>query len=114
MGGVGSGPQKSPSALLKEAKEMNPRLLTKSGIMVGMRETKEEIADTMKDLREAGCDIFTIGQYLQPSLNHLPISKYYTPEEFKESKEIGEEMGFLHVESGPLVRSSYRAAEAVF
>ncbi len=99
--------------LLKEAKEMGSRLLTKSGIMVGMGETKEEIIETMKDLREVECDIFTIGQYLQPSLNHLPISKYYTPEEFKEFKKIGEELGFLHVESGPLVRSSYHAGEYV-
>jgi len=82
---------------------------TKSGIMVGMGETKEEIAEAMKDLRKVGCDIFTIGQYLQPSLNHLPISKYYTPEEFRKFKEIGKELGFLHVESGPLVRSSYHA-----
>ena len=109
--------------LLKEAKEINPapvrrsgvnpNILTKSGIMVGMGETKEEITDAMKDLKEVGCDIFTIGQYLQPSLNHLPISRYYSPEEFKEFKEIGEELGFLHVESGPLIRSSYRAAPAV-
>jgi len=84
---------------------------TKSGIMIGMGERKEEILKVMKDLREVGCDIFTIGQYLQPSLNHLPISKYYTPEEFKEFQKIGEELGFLHVESGPLVRSSYHAAD---
>ena len=82
---------------------------TKSGIMVGMGETKEEIIEVMKDLREVECDIFTIGQYLQPSLNHLSISKYYSPEEFKEFKEIGKELGFLHIESGPLVRSSYHA-----
>lgn len=109
--------------LLKEAKEMSPapacrsgvnqNIFTKSGIMVGMGETKEEIIEVMKDLRGVGCDIFTIGQYLQSSLNHLPISKYYTPEEFKEFQKIGEELGFVHVESGPLVRSSYRAAEAI-
>ncbi len=99
--------------LLKKAKEINPDIFIKSGIMVGMGERKEEITEVMKDLREVGCDIFTIGQYLQPSLNHLPISKYYSPEEFKEFKEIGKELGFLHVESGPLVRSSYHAAEAI-
>ncbi len=95
--------------LLKKAKEMSSRLLTKSGIMVGMGERKEEIVEAMEDLREAGCDIFTIGQYLQPSLKHLPISRYYSPEEFKEFKKIGEGLGFLHIESGPLVRSSYHA-----
>lgn len=109
--------------LLKEAKEINPaptrrsgvnpNIFTKSGIMVGMEETREEVIEAMEDLRKAGCDIFTIGQYLQPSLNHLPISRYYSPEEFRKFKEIGEEMGFLHVESGPLVRSSYHAAEAI-
>jgi len=100
--------------LLKEAKEINPNIFTKSGIMVGMGEVKEEIIEVMKDLREVGCDIFTIGQYLQPSLNHLPIHKYYTPEEFKEFQRAGEELDFLHIESGPLVRSSYHAAEAIF
>jgi len=95
--------------LLEDAKEMNPHLLIKSGIMVGMGEMREEIVEAMKDLREVGCGIFTIGQYLQPSLNHLSISKYYSPEEFKEFKEIGKELGFLHIESGPLVRSSYHA-----
>lgn len=107
------GDYKRSLSLSKEAKEMNPRLLTKSGIMVGMGERKEEITGTMKDLREVGCDIFTIGQYLQPSLNHLPISKYYTPEEFKEFQRIGEGLGFLHIESGPLVRSSYHTAEVI-
>ena len=101
-------------SLLKEAKEIDPDIFTKSGIMIGMGERKEEITEVMKDLRGVGCDIFTIGQYLQPSLNHLPISKYYTPEEFKEFQKIGDELGFLHVESGPLVRSSYHAAEAIF
>ena len=110
--------------LLKAAKEINPaptrrsgvnpNIFTKSGIMVGMGERKEEITSAMEDLREVDCNIFTIGQYLQPSLNHFPVSKYYTPEEFKEFQKIGEKMGFLHVESGPLVRSSYRAAETVF
>lgn len=97
--------------LLKEAKEINPNIFTKSGIMVGMGETKEEIIEIMKDLRKVECNIFTIGQYLQPSLNHLPTSRYYSPEEFKEFKEIGEELGFLHIESSPLVRSSYHAAD---
>ena len=93
-------------------RDKSPTGFTKSGIMVGMGEAKEEIIEAMEDLRKASCDIFTIGQYLQPSLNHLPSSKYYTPEEFRKFKEIGEEMGFLHIESGPLVRSSYHAAEA--
>jgi len=83
---------------------------TKSGLMVGLGETKEEIIQTMGDLCSV-TDIFTLGQYLQPTKNHLPVIKYYTPEEFKEFKEIGERMGFKHVESGPLVRSSYHAGE---
>ncbi len=99
--------------LLRKAKEISPDIFTKSGIMVGMGERKEEIVEAMKDLREVGCDIFTIGQYLQPSLRHLHISKYYSPEEFTEFKEIGEELSFVHIESGPLVRSSYHTAEAI-
>lgn len=107
------GDYKRSLNLLKEAKKTSPDIFSKSVVMVGMGEKKEEITEAMKDLREIECDIFTIGQYLQPSLNHLPISRYYSPEEFRKFKEIGEEMGFLHVESGPLVRSSYHAAEAI-
>lgn len=99
--------------LLKNAKEMDNSVRTKSGIMVGAGETWEEILQTMQDLRSAGCDILTIGQYLSPSKSHIPISKYYTLEEFSTLKKIGLEMGFGYVESGPLVRSSYHAAEQV-
>lgn len=88
-----------------------PTMLTKSGIMVGLGETTEEIIETMRDLRAVNCDILTIGQYLQPTERRLPVEKYYTPAEFAEFKRIGLEMGFKYVESGPLVRSSYHAHE---
>lgn len=92
-------------------------LKTKSGIMVGIGETKEEVLDLMKDLVSHGCDILTIGQYLQPTKNHLPVDRFVTPEEFNFYKEEGLKMGFKIVESSPLVRSSYRAdqhARAIF
>jgi lipoic acid synthetase len=99
---------------LRNAKRMQPLVLTKSGIMVGLGETFDEVVETMADLAEQQVDILTIGQYLQPSRDHLPIDRYYTMEEFIEFKRIGEEeMGFKWVESGPLVRSSYKAAEQV-
>lgn len=82
---------------------------TKSGIMLGLGETEEEVLQTMKDLRNVGLDIITIGQYLQPSKKHLSVKEYITPEQFKKYETIGLEMGFRHVESGPLVRSSYKA-----
>ena len=82
---------------------------TKSGIMLGLGETKEEVIDAMKDLREADVDILTLGQYLQPTPKHLPVVEFITPEVFDELKEIGLEIGFRYVESGPLVRSSYHA-----
>lgn len=82
---------------------------TKSGFMVGLGETEPEIIQTMKDLRTVGCDFLTIGQYLQPTRSHHPVVKYYRPDEFERFKKIGEELGFLNVESGPLVRSSYGA-----
>ena len=82
---------------------------TKSGIMLGLGETKEEVIDAMKDLREADVDILTLGQYLQPTPKHLPVVEFIAPEVFEELKEIGLEMGFRYVESGPLVRSSYHA-----
>lgn len=88
-----------------------PTMLTKSGIMVGLGETTEEIIETMRDLRAADCDILTIGQYLQPSERRLPVERFYPPAEFAEFKRIGLEMGFRYVESGPLVRSSYHAHE---
>ena len=97
--------------LLRTSKQLDPQMLTKSGLMVGLGETVTELLETMKDLRNTQCDILTVGQYLSPSSRHLPIQRYYTPEEFEEIKEAGIEMGFQHVESGPLVRSSYHAGE---
>ncbi len=97
--------------LLEIVKMLDTEMLTKSGLMVGLGETVTEILETMQDIRNTGCDILTIGQYLAPSTRHLPIQRYYTPEEFDELNETGIEMGFRHVESGPLVRSSYRAGE---
>ena len=97
--------------LLRTSKKLDPHLLTKSGLMVGLGETVTELLETMADIRRTQCDILTIGQYLSPSSRHLPIQRYYTPEEFEELKEAGLEMGFRHVESGPLVRSSYHAGE---
>lgn len=99
--------------ILGNAKKMDPEVLTKSGIMVGLGETMDEVKDVMRDLAELQVDILTIGQYLQPSRKHLPIERYYTPEEFLELKEFGLEIGFQWVESGPLVRSSYHAEEQV-
>ena len=98
---------------LDNAKKMNPNGLTKSGIMVGLGENDDEIVRTMGDLAELKVDILTIGQYLQPTRRHLPIIKYYKPEEFEKFREIGLEMGFRWVESGPLVRSSYRAEDQI-
>lgn len=97
--------------LLERAKQMDETMLTKSGVMVGVGEAVSEIAQVMTDLRLVGCDILTIGQYLRPSQDHAPIDRYYTPEEFAELKEAGLAMGFKHVESAPLVRSSYHAAK---
>jgi len=95
--------------LFRVAKNYDQNLITKSGIMVGLGETWEEIVKLMEDLRNVNCDLLTIGQYLSPSKEHLPVLKYYHPDEFAELKSIGERMGFSHVESGPLVRSSYQA-----
>ncbi len=94
---------------LGNAKRLNPKQITKSGIMVGLGETFDEVVETMRDLRGVGVDILTVGQYLQPSKEHAPIARYYTPEEFVEFKRIGLEMGFRWIESAPLVRSSYNA-----
>jgi lipoic acid synthetase len=99
--------------LLSNAKKIDRSIITKSGMMVGLGESQEEIVELMKDLRRAGCELLTIGQYLSPSENHLPVSKFYHPDEFSELKIIGERMGFKHVESGPVVRSSYHAKEQV-
>lgn len=100
-------------ATLSNAKKLDPDVLTKSGIMVGLGETLPEVKDVMRDLRAWGVDILTIGQYLQPSKKHYPISRYYTLEEFTELREFGYEIGFKWVESNPLVRSSYHAHEQV-
>jgi lipoic acid synthetase len=98
--------------LLKRAKGYGTSL-TKSGMMLGVGETIEEVEQSMADLREVGCDILTIGQYLRPSHDHLPVVTYYPPEEFLRLKRVGLSMGFTHVESGPLVRSSYHAEDQV-
>lgn len=98
-------------ALLAKTKEFDPNRVTKSGIIVGMGETTEEVVETMRDLRAVDCDLLTIGQYLRPSSKHHPIDRFYTPTEFAELGAIGKELGFKHVASGPLVRSSYHADE---
>lgn len=95
--------------LLKKFKAQNPDVRTKSGLMVGIGETNEEIIQVMKDLREHDVDMLTIGQYLQPSRNHLKVERYVTPEEFDEFSRIAKELGFTHAACGPLVRSSYHA-----
>jgi lipoic acid synthetase len=94
---------------LSSAKRMDPLVLTKSGIMLGLGETIDEVLAVMRDLVNCGVDILTIGQYLQPSRKHLPVERFYLPQEFDYLKQAGLEMGFKWVESGPLVRSSYRA-----
>ncbi len=98
---------------LSRSKEMEPDIPTKSSLMVGLGETKEDILETMDDLRAHDVDIMTIGQYLQPSKKHLKVEKYYHPDEFAELKKIALKKGFRYVESGPLVRSSYHADEQV-
>jgi len=98
---------------LRRAKELKPEIPTKSSIMIGLGETKAEIIAAMDDLRENQVDILTIGQYLQPSKNHLAVEKYWHPDEFAELKEVALSKGFTHCESGPLVRSSYHADEQV-
>jgi len=99
--------------LLRRAKELDPGLLTKSGIICGLGEDWDELLVAMRDLRAQRVDILTLGQYLRPSAAHLPITRYYTPDEFAELKRLGIAMGFRHVEAGPLVRSSYHAWEQV-
>lgn len=98
--------------VLRKIKEIDEKMITKSSIMVGLGEEKEEIIKTMEDIKNAGCEIITIGQYLQPTRKNLPVVKYYKPEEFKEFEKIGYDMGFNFVASGIFVRSSYRAKEA--
>jgi len=100
-------------ATLEHAKDLDPEVLTKSGLMVGLGETMQEIEQVMRDLRAWGVELLTVGQYLQPSKAHLPIERYYTPDEFDHIRNFGSEIGFRWVESGPLVRSSYHAGQQV-
>ncbi|MFC1915847.1 lipoyl synthase [Chloroflexota bacterium] len=97
--------------LLAMVKNLDPEIVTKSGLMLGLGETKAEVIEVMSDLREAGCDLLTIGQYLQPSSRHHPIIRFVSPEEFNEYEGIGKDIGFAEVASAPLVRSSFQAAE---
>jgi lipoyl synthase len=98
--------------VLRFVKEFDAQIPTKSGLMLGHGETEAEVIEALQDLRSAGCDRLTLGQYMRPSLEHLPVQKYWTPEEFEVLGAIAREMGFAHVRSGPLVRSSYHAGEA--
>jgi len=97
--------------LLGRSRTMAPDIPTKTGLMVGLGEEREELLTVFKDLRDVGCQILTVGQYLRPTQDHAPMTRYYTPDEFRELKQIALDMGFVHVESGPLVRSSYHAHE---
>jgi lipoyl synthase len=97
--------------VLAMVKEIEPTIPTKSGLMLGHGETLDEVIETMADLRSVGCDRLTMGQYMRPSLEHLPVQKYWTPEEFEQLGSLAWKMGFNHVRSGPLVRSSYHAGE---
>ncbi|NES71107.1 MAG: lipoyl synthase, partial [Okeania sp. SIO2D1] len=99
--------------VLRIVKELNSNIPTKSGLMLGHGETKTEIVEAMADLRRVGCDRITLGQYMRPSLAHLPVQKYWTPEEFEDLGAIAQQMSFSHVRSGPLVRSSYHAGENI-
>ena len=102
---------KTSLKVLETVKKLNPKIFTKSGIMVGLGEKEEEIIQVMKDLRSVDCDIFTIGQYLRPSKKHLEVKEYVKPEKFEEYKRKAYELGFLYVASGPFVRSSFMASE---
>src|ERR1043166_4609918 len=99
--------------IFRTAKRIAPHIPTKSGIILGMGETNEEVEAVMHDLRNVDVDILTLGQYLRPSNDHIPLDRYVTPDEFRQLREVGMAMGFRHVESGPLVRSSYHAWEQV-
>ncbi len=99
--------------VLQRVKQLDATIPTKSGLMLGHGETQEEVLETLQDLRSVGCDRLTLGQYMRPSLEHLPVQKYWTPEEFDQLGAIARKFGFSHVRSGPLVRSSYHAGEAV-
>lgn len=97
--------------LLKRVKELNPEIKTKSGLMLGLGETREELLDVLADLRDVDCDFLTLGQYLQPGFDYLPVERYVHPDEFAELGQIAKELGFKKVASGPFVRSSYHARE---
>lgn len=97
--------------VLQSVKELNPNLYTKSGIMLGLGETHDEVVEALNDLRSRGVDCVTIGQYLRPTMRHLPVNSFVHPDRFKEYEQIGEEMGFAFVASGPFIRSSYNAIE---
>ena len=97
--------------VLRIVKQLDPQIPTKSGLMLGHGETEAEIIQTLEDLRGVGCDRITLGQYMRPSLEHLPVQKYWTPDEFERLGAIATNLGFAHVRSGPLVRSSYHAGE---
>ena len=97
--------------LLSRVKQIDPAMTTKSGIMIGLGETLQEVQQTMADLRAHACDLLTVGQYLQPDRRHLPVQRYWRPEEYDAIRETGARLGFKHVEAGPLVRSSYHAGE---
>jgi len=100
-------------ALLRQVKELAPGMVTKSGVMVGLGETREELFQVFGDMRDHGIDVLTVGQYLRPTTRHAPLEKYYRPEEFVELRDAALSLGFEHVESGPLVRSSYHADEQI-
>ena len=97
--------------LLDRSRQYAPDIPTKTGLMVGLGEEWDELVATFKDLRSVGCQVLTVGQYLRPSPAHAPMMRYYHPDEFRELKDIALDLGFVHVESGPLVRSSYHAHE---
>jgi lipoyl synthase len=105
------GRYKRTLELLDRSRRYAPDIPTKTGLMVGLGEERDELVATLRDLRTVGCEILTIGQYLRPSVNHAPMTRYYHPDEFRELKEMALDLGFVHVESGPLVRSSYHAHE---
>ena len=99
--------------VLQYVKEQAPHIVTKTGIMVGLGETDEQVYEVMDDCLGVACDIFTIGQYLRPSKDHIEMKEYVTPEKFEEYKKVGQEKGFKYIASSPLVRSSYKAEEAL-
>lgn len=98
-------------SVLKHAKKVKPTVLTKTSIMLGLGETDQQILNTLTELREAGVDCLTLGQYMQPTKRHLKVEEYVTPEKFAHWEKVGNEMGFVYTASGPLVRSSYKAGE---